>query len=141
MPYDQVLGAGRTPRYAGTPSNAQISQSVAWNTTTDTYTASISSQTMIYGIAVSITPRDSNATTGTATRPQLSIFVDNSLVATYTLPPEGSDASEWNVQDIVPYTKEIVGDGVLLKVTTIATAVGGNGYACNFVITALGVQI
>ena len=144
MPLDNVLGAGRDPRAGLSLKTYTIDSSVndSWtNATLVTDSLNVSdSFAQIFAVQVTIRPRNSNGTTGSATAPTFAVKINGNLVAQYSLPAQGSDAAEWTVTEIVPYNYLMVNADVL-SIEKDNDAVGGDGYRCNYKVTFYAVLV
>lgn len=146
MPIDPILGAGREPRSGLILKEYTIDSTTgsgtSWtNATLVTDTLNVSdSFAQIFAVQVTIRPRNSNSTTGSATAPTFAIKIDRNLVAQYSLPPECSDSAEWTVTEMIPYNYLMVNNSIL-SIEKNNTAVGGNGYQCNYKVTFFAVLV
>lgn len=144
MPFDLLLGVGREPQVAGTRRSYDIPTQTFTLTDLnldDEATVTVDGERMLYAVWISITPLG-NATTRNALNPRAEVFIDNDLVATYTLVATIVQNSEWKVNEIVPYQKELWGQGHSLRIrVAIDDDTTGNGYALSVSASALTIII
>lgn len=145
MAYDSLLGAGNSPRAIPilrkySIDNTTASSATSWtNNTATTDTLLISDPSArIFAFQVTIRPRNSNGTTGSATNPTFEVQIEGNTVAKYSLLPTCSDSQEWTVTEMVPYNYEVYNDA-RVNIIKNNQGVGGNGYQCNWTVTVYGV--
>lgn len=145
MPFDNLLGAGREPRAIPILRKYSKDQTGTnmWGVSGQTETVSFpitDEAVQIFAFQVSISPTDSNGTTGSAVNPTFEIRIDGNTISKYSLPQEGTDAALWTITEMVPYNFVAYG-GANVQIVTTNSSVGGNGYNCNWNVTAFGVLI
>lgn len=145
MPFNSLLGAGREPRVAGTPSQVSISSSsMSLNAGASPpnveVTANIEGEVQIFTIAVSVTPfrRDQ-----TSTNAKLNIVLDGNTIATYQLPDSQSlaDPVTWFVNETIPWTYLTRGSGSSATATLSADNGGTTGYIISTRIIINGIFV
>lgn len=146
MPYDVLIGAGRIPKSGLSNSSTELNTTLSLGSAPDPSETSASATVSrlpvrVYGLGVSVISMDTNGTTGNATNPQLKLYIDNELVASYNLPLTNDDSYGSLISEIIPLNRELWGNSSALKAVLSADTVGGNGYGCKIGLTLLGIQI
>lgn len=146
MPFNEILGAGREPRSIPVLRKYTIDSTsgsgTGWtNATLVTDSFNIPDDgVQIFAMQITLRPRDSNSTTGSAVAPNIAVKIDGNLIALYSLQNTCADSQEWFVTEMVPY-QYYIHAGSIMSVEKNNTSVGGNGYQCNYSISLFGVLV
>jgi len=138
------LGASASPRSIRNIEKFEIQQVLDLGAggnppTTDTATVSIAplyGEGQIFAVSITIAPTNSNSTTGNATNPRLSVFLNDALIATYSLPGASGNTSGWNIAEVLQYSYAVYGGGNRLVASLSGDTTDGNGYRVNASIAA-----
>lgn len=144
MGFDEILGAGREPRVAGTPVTVSIVDTsfdlaAGASPASNTNSATIPSQVQIYAISVGLIQQTRDQT---STNARLRITIYNKLIVDYLLPTFNAAAtpSEWAINEQIPFNYLVIGDTPI--VATLSADNGGTtGYIVEVRINVLGIEV
>lgn len=140
MVFDMVLSAGRMPQYAGVKESFTTALAGGWSPLTITGTVALNSPRLAFALSVSMSGRDTSGYPGTAVAPVVRIFINDELIARYTLPGDSRDESAWSIDEILPVNRELWGSGNNLTVIGTCTSVSPD-YSINSSFTLHTVRI
>jgi len=149
MAFDNILGVGRTPRF--NPVQATYLIDNAFNLSpgaspapeTSTTTISNDGVQRTYAVSVSVAPM-SNGGGHVATNPALVVYLNDKLIARYSLPRVADvddTGGDWKIDDTIPFMYDLIGANNTLSATVSADNGDVNGYDVRAKITLFAINI